>query len=95
MARHNALARNFRLLIDKAGKPVDYDHFAGYINARVLIEGLRGAGRKPTPETLTQAMEKLDTLDLGGYTLAYSPQNHHGSSFVEITVVGPNGDFMC
>lgn len=89
------LARNFKLLMDKAGKPVDYDHFAGYINARVLIEGLRGAGRKPTPETLTQAMEKLDTLDLGGYTLAYSPQNHHGSSFVEITVVGPNGDFMC
>jgi branched-chain amino acid transport system substrate-binding protein len=88
------LARNFKVLMDKAGKPVDYDHYAGYINARVLLEGLRNAGKKPTPASLTQAMERMNPLDLGGYTLAYSPQNHHGSSFVEITVVGPNGDFM-
>ncbi|MES2945316.1 MAG: ABC transporter substrate-binding protein [Pseudomonadota bacterium] len=88
------LARDFKILMDKAAKPVDYDHFAGYINGRVLIEGLRGAGKKPTPESLTLAMEKLNPLDLGGYLMAYSPQNHHGSNFVEITVVGPNGDFM-
>lgn len=88
------LARDFNQLMEKAGKPVDYDHFAGYINGRVLIEGLRGAGRNPTPESLAQSMEKLSKLDLGGYTLAYSPQNRHGSNFVEITVVGPNGNFM-
>ncbi|MEO6017470.1 MAG: ABC transporter substrate-binding protein [Polaromonas sp.] len=88
------LARNFKALMDKADKPVDYDHYAGYINARVLLEGLRNAGKKPTSESLTQAMEKLNKLDLGGYVLSYSPQNHHGSNFVEITVVGPNGDFM-
>jgi branched-chain amino acid transport system substrate-binding protein len=88
------LARDFNQLMDKAGKPVDYDHFAGYINGRVLIEGLRGAGKTPTPQSLTQSMEKLSNLDLGGYTLAYSPQNRHGSNFVEITVVGPKGNFM-
>jgi branched-chain amino acid transport system substrate-binding protein len=88
------LARDFNQLMDKAGKPVDYDHFAGYINGRVLIEGLRGAGKTPTPESLAQSMEKLSNLDLGGYTLAYSPQNRHGSNFVEITVVGPKGNFM-
>ncbi|RZJ24658.1 MAG: ABC transporter substrate-binding protein [Haliea sp.] len=88
------LSREFNQLMEKAGKPVDYDHFAGYINGRVLIEGLRGAGKNPTPEILAQAMEKLGNLDLGGYTLAYGPQNRHGSNFVEITVVGPNGNFM-
>jgi branched-chain amino acid transport system substrate-binding protein len=88
------LARDFNQLMEKAGKTVDYDHFAGYINGRVLIEGLRGAGKSPTPESLTQSMEKLGNLDLGGYTLAYSPQNRHGSNFVEITVVGPKGNFM-
>lgn len=88
------LTRTFADLMEKAGKPVDYDHFAGYINARVLIEGLRGAGRDPTPASLTQAMEKLGQLDLGGYTLEYGPQHHHGSNFVEITVVGPRGNFM-
>ena len=88
------LAREFGALMDKAGKPVDYDHFAGYINGRVLLEGLRGAGKNPTPETLAQSMEKLSRLDLGGYVLAYGPQSRHGSNFVEITVVGPNGNFM-
>lgn len=88
------LARDFNQLMDKAGKPVDYDHFAGYINGRVLIEGLRGAGKNPTPESLAQSMDKLSKLDLGGYTFNYSPQNRHGSNFVEITVVGPNGNFM-
>jgi branched-chain amino acid transport system substrate-binding protein len=88
------LARDFNQLMEKAGKPVDYDHFAGYINGRVLIEGLRGAGKNPTPESLAQSMEKLSKLDLGGYTFNYGPQNRHGSNFVEITVVGPNGNFM-
>ncbi len=88
------LARDFNQIMEKQGKPVDYDHFAGYINGRVLIEGLRNAGKNPTPESLAQGMEKLNKLDLGGYTLAYGPQNHHGSNFVEITVVGPNGNFM-
>jgi branched-chain amino acid transport system substrate-binding protein len=88
------LAREFNEVMERAGKPVDYDHFAGYINGRVLVEGLRGAGRNPTPETLVQSMEKLAKLDLGGYQLSYGPNNRHGSSFVEITVVGPNGNFI-
>jgi branched-chain amino acid transport system substrate-binding protein len=88
------LARNFNQLMERQGKPVDYDHYVGYINARILIEGLRQAGKTPTPESLTQSMEKLNKLDLGGYSLSYSPQNHHGSNFVEITVVGPRGNFM-
>jgi branched-chain amino acid transport system substrate-binding protein len=88
------LARSFKGLMDKSGTPVDYDHYAGYINGRVLLEGLRHAGKNPTPESLRQAMEKLGNIDLDGYLLAYGPQNHHGSNFVEITVVGPNGDFI-
>lgn len=88
------LARDYNQLMERAGKPVDYDHFAGYINGRILMEGLRNAGRNPTPESLALGMEKLARLDLGGYTLSYGPQNHHGSNFVEITVVGPNGNFM-
>ncbi|MBI5259734.1 MAG: hypothetical protein HY855_24750 [Burkholderiales bacterium] len=28
------------------------------------------------------------------YALNYGPQNHHGSNFVEITIVGPNRRFM-
>jgi ABC-type branched-subunit amino acid transport system substrate-binding protein len=89
-----ALARDFNLLMAKAGKDVDYDHFLGYINARVMIEALKAAGRNPTPESVKTAMEGFTRLDLGGYVLSYGPNNHHGSNFVEITVVGPRGNFI-
>lgn len=89
-----ALAKEFNAAMTKAGKEVDYDHYLGYINMQVVAAGLRAAGRNPTPESLKEGLEKLSKLDLGGYTMAFSPDNHHGSNFVEITVVGPRGNFI-
>lgn len=88
------LPKAFAAQMQRLGKQIDYDHYLGYINGRVLIEGLRKAGNNLTPEGLTQGMEKLDKIDLGGFRLSYSPQNHHGSNFVEITIVGPGGKFI-
>ena len=88
------LPKAFAQQMQRANKPLDYDHYVGYINGRILIEGMRKAGTNITSESLTQGMEKLNKLDLGGYRLAYSPQNHHGSNYVEITIVGPNGNFI-
>lgn len=88
------LARGFQQAMERAGQPIDYDHYAGYINARVLIEGLRAAGRTGSGEAIAQGLERLGTVDLQGYKLAYSASNHHGSDFVEITVVGKDGRFL-
>lgn len=88
------LARGFQQAMERAGKPIDYDHYAGYINARVLIEGLRAAGRAPTGESVAQGLTRLGTVDLQGYKLSYGPGNHHGSDFVEIAVVGKDGRFL-
>ena len=55
---------------------------------------MRAAGANPTPATLAAAMEKLGTLDLGGYALQYGPGRHHGSSFTEITILGPKGRYI-
>lgn len=73
------------------GRTADYDHYTGYMDARVLIEALRAAGPGVTRASLTQAMQGLGTLDLGGYTYQFSAQNRHGSSFVDIAVVGAGG----
>jgi len=88
------LAREFAAAMERIDKPIDYDHYLGYINAKVLLAGLRAAGRHVTPVSLAAAMERMNKLDLGGHTFSFSPQNHHGSNFVEITVVGPNGNFI-
>jgi branched-chain amino acid transport system substrate-binding protein len=86
-----ALTREFQASMKRHGKPVDYDRYTGYMDARVLIEGLRAAGPGATRASLVTAMEGLGNLDLGGYAYQFSPQNHHGSNFVDIVVVGSGG----
>ena len=88
------LTRDFQASMKRHGKPADYDRYTGFMDARVLIEGLRAAGPGVTRASLVQAMEGLGTLDLGGYTYQFSPQNHHGSNFVDIAVVGSGGVYL-
>jgi hypothetical protein len=76
---------------------IDYDHFIGYLHVRVLIEGLKraaAAARAVTSESLIAGMESIGKFDLGGYPLSFGPQKHHGSSFVDLTIVGPGGRYM-
>lgn len=64
----------------------------GYIEAKVLVEGLRLAGARPTPGALHRALESMQDLDLGGFYVSYSPTFHRGSSFVDINVINSRGD---
>ena len=65
----------------------------GYIAAKVIVEGLRKAGRNLTRESLVEAMASLGTMDLGGFKVSYSLTNRSGSSFVELTIVSKGGKF--
>jgi ABC-type branched-subunit amino acid transport system substrate-binding protein len=88
------ITKDYRNLMDKAGIALDFDHFFGYLNMRVLLETLRRAGRNVTPQSLVATIEGLGKIDLGGYALNFSPTNHHGSSFVDLLIVGPGGRFI-
>jgi hypothetical protein len=35
-----------------------------------------------------QALDGMKSFDAGGYVMSFSPSNHNGSSFVELTVLG-------
>ena len=65
----------------------------GYIAARILVEGLKKAGKNLTRESLTEAMSNLGTVDLGGFKVTYSPTNHNGSSFVDLTIISKDQKF--
>lgn len=86
-----ALTRDFQASMKRHDKPVDYDRYTGYMDARVLIEGLRAAGPGVTRASLAPAFEGLGNLDLGGFNYRFTAQNHHGSNFVDIVVVGAGG----
>ena len=91
------LTRDFGAVMAKANIPIDYDHFLGYLNMRVVIEGLRraaAASKVVTPASVVTGMESIGKFDMGGYALNFGPQKHHGSNFVEITIVGPGGRYM-
>ena len=65
----------------------------GYIAANVFIEGLKKAGKVPTRESFLAALDKLGSVDLRGYRVKFSADNHNGSSLVELTVLGAGGNY--
>lgn len=66
----------------------------GYIAARILVEALRRAGSNPTGPSLKASLERQHNLNLGGLVVNYSPQQHVGLTFLDISVVGYEGSLM-
>jgi ABC-type branched-subunit amino acid transport system substrate-binding protein len=66
----------------------------GFLSAKALVLGLQGAGRKLTREGLIQSFEAMRPLDMGGVKLAYSPTDHNGSEYVEITMISKAGKLV-
>ena len=64
-----------------------------FIAAKVLCEALRRAGGKLSNDTLLAALDGMRSFDAGGYTVRFSPDNHNGSSFTELTVIRKNLQF--
>jgi branched-chain amino acid transport system substrate-binding protein len=66
----------------------------GYINARVLVEGLKRAGRMLDRERFIDAIESIQNYDLGiANTLSFSPTDHQGLERVYFTRI-ENGKFV-
>ncbi len=65
----------------------------GFAAAKVLVEGLRRAGPNPTPVALRDALEGLRNFNLGGLSISYSPTNHTGLDFADLSIVDATGKF--
>lgn len=67
--------------------------FESYINAKVLVEGLKRAGKNLTRTEFVSAMEGMKQLNLGGFEVGFSKESHQGSRFVELTIIGSGEKF--
>ena len=65
----------------------------GFAAAKVLVEGLRRASPKPSREKLQAALEGLQKLDIGGLEVSYSPEDHTGLDFADLSIIGSDGKF--
>jgi len=82
------------LLAARGGASVpSFVEFEGFIAARVLVEGLRRAGRDLTRERFVAAIESLSEHDVGGFTVSFAANNHVGSRYVELSMISANGRF--
>ena len=75
-----------QFLQDMKGGPVNYSSLEGYVNAAVLVEGLKKVGANPTRAGFISALEGLST-DLGGLKVGFSATSHQGAKDVFLTVV--------
>ena len=89
------VVKEYQELSAKAGY-TDYNFSAmeGFLSAKVAVEGLRRAGRNLTREGYIAALERMQDVDLGGFFISYSPTNHAGSRFVDLTIIGRGGKFL-
>jgi branched-chain amino acid transport system substrate-binding protein len=55
---------------------------------------LKRAGPKPTRDKLRQAFDSMGKVDIGGMEISFSPRDHTGLAFVELSIIGPDGRFM-
>jgi branched-chain amino acid transport system substrate-binding protein len=90
----NPMARDFNREAAAADVPVNYNSYGGYLGARFVIEALRRAAPNITSDNIVRSIQGIRNFDLGGTQLNFSPTNHHGTNWVEITIVGPDGRFM-
>ncbi|MEP7298817.1 MAG: ABC transporter substrate-binding protein [Burkholderiales bacterium] len=76
------------------GSSLNYTSLESCISATLLVNALKKAGPKVTRESLLQTMGSLGRMDLNGYSLTYSPTDHRGSSWVELTMLSRGNRFV-
>jgi ABC-type branched-subunit amino acid transport system substrate-binding protein len=89
------IVQEYQVAIEKqlGKKEYSFTSLESYIGAKVLVEALRKAGPKPTREGFMAALDGMKAFDTGGYVVGFSPTNHNGSSFVELTIIGQGQKF--
>jgi ABC-type branched-subunit amino acid transport system substrate-binding protein len=85
----------YRIAIEKltGKKEFSFTSLESYIGAKVLAEGIKRAGPKLTRDGLMHALDGMSSYDVGGYIVSFAPNNHNGSTFVELTVISRDGQF--
>jgi ABC-type branched-subunit amino acid transport system substrate-binding protein len=72
---------------------VSYAAMEGYIYAKVIVEGLRQAGSRPTRDGFIRALEGFRNHDLGGFAVQYGPKDRDGSKYIDLTMIGRDKKF--
>jgi len=78
------------------GQELSPSMLEGWVAAKLLVEGLRRAGANPTRDRLRASLESIQRFDMGGQGLeiSYSPDNHTGLEFTDLSIISTDGSFV-
>ena len=88
------VAREFVEAVKKAGgdAQANFSSMEGYLAAKVFSEGLRRAsGKTPTRDGLIAGLESISGQSFGGFSVAFGPEKHVASHFVELSMLTGDG----
>jgi branched-chain amino acid transport system substrate-binding protein len=91
------VVRDYQQAIQVATKKDDYSYLGleVFVNAQVLIEGLKRAGAKVTRDSLVTALETMGEKRFGGVmSIKYGNADRNGSDYVGLTIIGSQGRFV-
>ncbi len=90
-----ALVREYQKLMKSVDtKELSYSSIEGFVNAKIMVEALRRAGKNLTREKLAEALESMNKVDIGGHVVNYSKTNHQAWRDVDLTVISKDGRFL-
>ena len=91
-AKHK-LVRDYQAAMTAMGaKTFDSGSLEGYVNARIMVEALTRAGKGAGREKVRQGVASIRNLDLGGFSVDYSPAaGRVGSKYVGLGILGADG----
>ena len=86
---------DYQRLMRRNAHDYGFSSLEGYIAALTLLKALEKKDPKPSCKKFMQTLENMGAIDLDGYTIHFTPTNHNGSSFTELTfLVGDYGAFI-
>jgi ABC-type branched-subunit amino acid transport system substrate-binding protein len=88
------VVREYRRLLDEVKGEPGFGTLEGYIAAKVMVEGLRRAGRNLSRDSFIKAMESIQDYDVGGFKVSYGPNQRSGSKFVDLTIISRDQKFV-
>lgn len=75
-------------------KNLSFASIGGFINARIMVDDLKRAGRNLSRESLVDALETMGRTDYDGVAVNYTKTSHLGHRDIELTVISKDGRFL-
>lgn len=89
------LVREYQQAMMAAGsREFSHQSLEGYLNAKLVTEALRRAGRNLTREALVSALASMRNYNLGGMDVSFGQGAASGTRFVELTMVNQQGKLI-